>query len=104
LFGGRSVSSEYAHRAAEEQQIALRILKTAPHCDREALARFYLNEQSPEEICRDLRLTLEEFGLIKSRAKARFRELCAARVARKPAKSETRVSHPGQALGAQLSK
>ena len=38
--------------------------------DREVLARFYLREQSPETICRDLGLTDQEFCNIKRAAKA----------------------------------
>lgn len=43
--------------------------------DREILTRFYLYEQSQEEICRDMELSDTQFRLLKSRAKARFGEL-----------------------------
>ena len=39
------------------------------------LVRFYLQEQTAEEICHDLHLTETQFRLIKSRAKARYGEL-----------------------------
>jgi uncharacterized protein (DUF2384 family) len=40
--------------------------------DRDALARFYLAEESPEEICAALGLTETQFRLIRSKALARF--------------------------------
>ncbi|MBI4902275.1 MAG: sigma-70 family RNA polymerase sigma factor [Acidobacteria bacterium] len=43
--------------------------------EREVLRRFYLEEQSIGEICRDMRLSETQFRLLKSRAKARFGEL-----------------------------
>ena len=59
----------------ENQDVALRMLGGLPKRDREVLIRFYLQEQSAEEICRDLKLTETQFRLIKSRAKARYGEL-----------------------------
>ena len=72
-------------RTAIERQnveLAMRILNTLPRRDREVLMRFYLQEQSPNQICRDLGLTQTQFRLTKSRAKARFTELGQARFAR----------------------
>src|SRR5262245_47091568 len=40
--------------------------------DREILTRFYIYEQSQEQICREMDLTDTQFRLLKSRAKARF--------------------------------
>jgi len=59
----------------ENQDVALRMLGGLPKRDREVLIRFYLQEQSADEICRDLKLTETQFRLIKSRAKARYGEL-----------------------------
>ncbi|MEO8597977.1 MAG: sigma-70 family RNA polymerase sigma factor [Candidatus Solibacter sp.] len=59
----------------ETQDVALRMLAGLPKRDREVLVRFYLREQTAEEICRDLELTETQFRLIKSRAKARYGEL-----------------------------
>jgi RNA polymerase sigma factor (sigma-70 family) len=59
----------------ESQDVALRMLSGLPKRDREVLVRFYLQEQTAEEICRDLDLTETQFRLIKSRAKARYGEL-----------------------------
>ena len=43
--------------------------------DREILTRFYLMEQSQDQICSEMALTETQFRLLKSRAKARFGEL-----------------------------
>lgn len=43
--------------------------------DRDILTRFYLQEQTQEQICREMNLTETQFRLLKSRAKARFGEL-----------------------------
>lgn len=43
--------------------------------DREILTRFYLREQTQEQICTEMGLTETQFRLLKSRAKARFAEL-----------------------------
>src|SRR5450432_3687718 len=42
---------------------------------REILTRFYLQEQTQEEICEEMNLSETQFRLLKSRAKARFGEL-----------------------------
>ena len=65
------------HRAIEAQNngIAMRVLQCLPHRDREVLVRFYLQEESPEEICDALEITQTQFRLIKSRAKTRYGEL-----------------------------
>jgi hypothetical protein len=59
----------------ESQDIALRMLGGLPQQDREVLVRFFLHEQTTEDICRVLDLTETHFRLIISRAKARYREL-----------------------------
>jgi RNA polymerase sigma-70 factor (ECF subfamily) len=43
--------------------------------DREILTRFYLNEQSQDQICAEMALSETQFRLLKSRAKSRFGEL-----------------------------
>ena len=89
-------------RAIEGQNLdlAMRVLGTLPRRDREVLVRFYLQEQSPRQICRDMGLTQTQFRLTKSRAKARFTELGQARFARRhgfPASSVTRRTEPAPA-------
>lgn len=51
------------------------ILRAISRRDREILTRFYLHEQSQEQICAEMGLTETQFRLLKSRAKARFGEL-----------------------------
>ena len=70
-------------RIIEEQnlKLAMRILGSLHKREREVLIRFYLREQTPGEICRDMDLTETQFRLIKSRAKARFGELGRRRLA-----------------------
>jgi RNA polymerase sigma-70 factor, ECF subfamily len=59
------------------QRVALikHVLEELSERDREVLTRFYLHEQSQEQICREMDLTETQFRLLKSRAKARFGEL-----------------------------
>ena len=60
--------------AGERQSlsIARKILAELHPQQRELLRRFYLEEQTPEQICEDMGLTATQFRLAKSRAKARF--------------------------------
>ena len=67
----------------ESEELAMRILNSLPRRDREVLARFYLEEQPPSRICREMGLTETQFRLVKSRAKARFGELGRTRFARR---------------------
>jgi RNA polymerase sigma factor (sigma-70 family) len=63
--------------AIEEQtaETAFRVLKSLPIRDREILTRFYLREETPQQICSELNITQTQFRLTKSRAKARYSEL-----------------------------
>ena len=63
--------------------VALSVLKSLNRRDREVLIRFYLKEQTQQEICEGMNLTETQFRLIKSRAKARFGELGKRRLARR---------------------
>jgi DNA-directed RNA polymerase specialized sigma24 family protein len=74
-------------REAIERQnvgLAMRVLQGIPRRDREVLTRFYLDEESVEEICLAMDLSETQFRLIKSRAKARFGELGKRRLASRP--------------------
>jgi len=51
------------------------ILQKLSARDREVLTRFYLNEETQEQICAEMHLTETQYRLLKSRAKARFGEL-----------------------------
>lgn len=53
----------------------LEILNQLTERDRDILTRFYLHEETQEQICREMCLTETQFRLLKSRAKARFGEL-----------------------------
>src|SRR5580698_8217467 len=65
----------------ENLGLAMRVLQSIPKRDREVLTRFYLNEESVDEICQNMNLSETQFRLIKSRAKARFGELGKRRLA-----------------------
>ena len=52
-----------------------KVLQKVSRRDREILIRYYLLEQTQEEICSEMNLTETQFRLLKSRAKARFGEL-----------------------------
>jgi RNA polymerase sigma-70 factor, ECF subfamily len=56
----------------ERAEIARRALLSLSPLNHEILNRFYLKEQTQEQICRDLNLTDTQFRLRKSRAKAQF--------------------------------
>jgi RNA polymerase sigma factor (sigma-70 family) len=70
-------------RAIEEQnsEVAMRVLRSLPERDREVLIRFYLHEQSADQICAALSMTETQFRLVKSRAKSRYGELARRRFA-----------------------
>jgi hypothetical protein len=54
---------------------ARELLAQLDECEREALLRFYLREQQPAQICRELGLDEQVFSAIKSRVRAKYREL-----------------------------
>jgi DNA-directed RNA polymerase specialized sigma subunit len=59
----------------QRNQLIQRVLGELSKRDREILTRFYLYEQTQEQICAEMSLTETQFRLLKSRAKARFGEL-----------------------------
>ncbi len=59
----------------QRAQLLKRVLDELCDRDREILTRFYLFEQSQDQICSEMALTETQFRLLKSRAKARFGEL-----------------------------
>jgi RNA polymerase sigma factor (sigma-70 family) len=67
----------------QNEELVMRILNSLPKRDRDVLARFYLDEQPPDRICREMGLTETQFRLVKSRAKARFGELGKTRFSRR---------------------
>jgi RNA polymerase sigma factor (sigma-70 family) len=60
------------HQKAELMKSVLGCLSQR---DRDILVRFYLLEQTQEQICREMSLTETQFRLLKSRAKAKFGDL-----------------------------
>ena len=61
---------------ADQQKWLMEMLLNALTArDREMLLRFYVREQSPDQICAEMGITETQFRLVKSRAKARFAEL-----------------------------
>lgn len=60
---------------AQQQTVMLRVLRGMSRRDREVLRRFYLLEQSVEQIQTEMGMTETQFRLTKSRAKATFGEL-----------------------------
>jgi RNA polymerase sigma-70 factor, ECF subfamily len=70
--------------ARQNMGLAMRVLQSIPKRDREVLTRFYLDEESAEDICRKMDLSETQFRLIKSRAKARFGQLGKSRLAKRP--------------------
>ena len=72
--------------AIREQRtnLMIKVLRGISQRDREILTRFYLYEQSQEQICEEMNLTDTQFRLLKSRAKARFGELGRRRLSTNP--------------------
>ena len=61
--------------ARQRADIARKVLSSVSRRDREILNRFYVQEQTQEQICADMGLSYNQFRLLKSRAKARFGEI-----------------------------
>ena len=66
----------------ERAKIAHEILNEMPRRDRDVLSRFYLEEQSKEQICDEMNLTPTQFRLLKSKAKSTFTQLGTRRLQR----------------------
>jgi len=78
VLNGLQTSSESPEDSlfrAQQQAIMLTVLRSLSGIDREVLNRFYLLEQSPEQIQTEMGLTETQFRLTKYRAKAKFGEL-----------------------------
>ena len=79
----RRPDPEWTAIVSQRQIFARRLLSEAPSRDREILVRYYLNEQTQEQICREMALTDTQFRLLKSRAKARLQKLGRRKLARR---------------------
>ncbi len=71
----RRLNPESFVMGRQQEELAADVLKGISGRDREILTRFYLHEQTQEQICGEMQLTETQFRLLKSRAKARFGEL-----------------------------
>lgn len=94
LINNLPFDSKYAPdsilEALRRSELAATVLTSMTVPQREILRRFYMLEQSPQQICVEMGLTDTQFRLLKSRAKAKFGELGRERLMRKsPAKSRT---------------
>ncbi|MFN7922495.1 MAG: sigma-70 family RNA polymerase sigma factor [Bryobacteraceae bacterium] len=70
-----SVNPEEAAMTEQRALLMEEILMGIEPRDREILTRFYVREQSHNQICEEMGLSETQFRLLKSRAKARFGEL-----------------------------
>jgi RNA polymerase sigma-70 factor (ECF subfamily) len=61
-------------QAVEHQKVEImkQVLREMNERDFDVLARFYLSEQSRDQICKEMRLTETQFNLLKARAKGRL--------------------------------
>lgn len=75
LMADERVDPERDALHRQKVEIMEQVLHTISRRDREILTRFYLYEQSQEQICREMGLNDTQFRLLKSRAKQRFAEL-----------------------------
>jgi RNA polymerase sigma-70 factor (ECF subfamily) len=66
---------EEAAMFRQRRDLIGRVLGEMLDRDREILTRFYLQEESQDQICSEMALSETQFRLLKSRAKARFGEL-----------------------------
>lgn len=67
----------------QREDLIRRVLSQLSDRDREILTRFYLREQTQDQICSEMALTETQFRLLKSRAKARFGELGKKKIAQR---------------------
>lgn len=78
-MGGRVADSrsdpEQQAILSSRQRFMLRVLKRIADRDREILIRYYLYEQTQDQICDEMRLTETQFRLMKSRAKSKLGEV-----------------------------
>jgi RNA polymerase sigma-70 factor, ECF subfamily len=77
----RKGDPEQQAMARQKTELMKSVLESLSERDRDILVRFYLREQSQEQICQEMRLTETQFRLLKSRAKAKFGELGKKKIA-----------------------
>jgi RNA polymerase sigma-70 factor (ECF subfamily) len=79
-----AMSPEERAIAAEKTALMTKVLREMSDRDFEVLSRFYIREQSPEQVCAEMGITQVQFQLLKSRAKARLAELMRRKLGRGP--------------------
>jgi RNA polymerase sigma factor (sigma-70 family) len=75
VLSDQRVTPEQTAMERQRVDLMLRVLSDMSARDRDVLTRFYLYEQSQEQICREMKLSATQFRLLKSRAKSRFADL-----------------------------
>src|SRR6266852_2332806 len=83
LLSDKHDTPEEAAITRQHEQVAETVLRSVSIRDREILTRFYIMEQTQEEICEEMSISETQFRLLKSRAKARFGELGRKKLARR---------------------
>lgn len=71
----RTQNPEQEAMLRQKSELMKSALAALSQRDRDILVRFYLHEQTQEEICNEMDLTETQFRLLKSRAKAKFGEI-----------------------------
>ncbi len=71
----KTLNPEQEAIGREKAELMKSALEALSKRDRDILVRFYLKEQSQEQICQDMDMTETQFRLLKSRAKAKFGEI-----------------------------
>ena len=79
----------------EQKELVKLLLGALSARDREILLRFYVSEQSPEQICAEMGITDTQFRLIKSRAKVKFAQLIRNPPRRRRGPGKARLSRSG---------
>jgi RNA polymerase sigma-70 factor, ECF subfamily len=77
----RKGDPEQQAMARQKTELMKSVLESLSERDRDILVRFYLREQTQEQICQEMRLTETQFRLLKSRAKAKFGEIGKKKIA-----------------------
>jgi RNA polymerase sigma-70 factor, ECF subfamily len=80
----RRRNPEQAAAFHQKIKFMLEVLSNLSERDHEILTRFYLHEETQEQICEEMELSETQFRLLKSRAKARFGEIGKRKLQIKP--------------------
>ena len=78
----RRINLEHTIYRQQKMRIVREILHSMPKRDRDVLERFYVHEQTKEQICSEMNLTPTQFRLLKSKAKSTFAKLGQRRLKR----------------------